>query len=178
MTTISIIAARGRNRVIGRDNALPWELPADMERFMTLTMGHPIIMGRKTHESIGEVLPGRTNIVLSRRKDTYAPGCVVVKDPRDAVELAKVSTGGDGEGGEIFVIGGGEVFSHFLSLADRLYLTFIDEDFQGDVVFPELDLEDGGEWVLDSLEKVERGEKNPYGFEFRTYQRFRPAPNT
>lgn len=196
MTTISIIAALARNRVMGRGNTLPWELPGDMERFMRLTMGHPLIMGRRTYESIGEPLPGRTNIVLTRRKDLFAPGCIVVHDPGDALALARMSAGGDGEGGEIFVIGGREVFEHFLPLAHRLYLTVIDAEFEGDVVFPEVDLGERGEvvmksgeggertstgsreWVLVSVERLRMDERNPFDFEFRVYHRSMDVPNT
>jgi len=184
---ISIIAAMGRNRVIGAGGVLPWDLPSDMEHFMKVTMGHPLIMGRKTHESIGEVLPGRTNIVLSRRKDTYAPGCIVAKDPEDALKLGRMSQGGEGEedredddgddverkaadgmDGEIFIIGGGTVFEYFLPLADRLYLTIIDHDFKGDTFFPEIDFV---KWSVIETKEGRTDEKNPYPHQFRVYER-------
>jgi len=168
MTTISIIVAMGTNRVIGTGGQLPWDLPSDMDNFMTTTMGHPIIMGRKTHESIGEALPGRTNIILSRRKDTYSPGCVVVNSPESAMMLARLSEGGDEEDGEIFVIGGGTIFEEFLPRADKLYITRIDHDFSGDVHFPEVDedvwdLKSEDPWVVD--------QRNPYAHSFLIFER-------
>lgn len=165
---ISIIVAMGRNRVIGSQGRLPWDLPSDMDHFMRTTMGHPIIMGRRTHESIGEALPGRTNIVLSRRKDTYSPGCIVVNSSESAILLARLSEGGDGEDGEVFVIGGGEVFREFLPKADRLYVTKVNGEFEGETRFPEIDW---SEWVEISRVYVKRDELNPYDHEFILYER-------
>jgi dihydrofolate reductase len=132
--TVSLIAALGRNRVIGRGADIPWRLPADQQRFKQLTMGRPIIMGRKTHASIGRALPGRLNIVVSRQPGYAAPGCEVVGSLDAALARA-----GDGEA---FVIGGGDLYQAALARADRLYLTFVDLDPQGEVLFPEIDRED------------------------------------
>jgi len=164
---ISIIVAMGRNRVIGSEGELPWDLPADMKHFMELTIGHPIIMGRKTHESIGEELLGRTNIILSTRQDIYAPGCVLVHDPRDALELARVSEGGE----EIFVIGGGQIFEYFLPLTDKLYITMIDHEFEGDTIFPEMDMD---EWTEISIKDGKVEERNIYPHQFLIYERRAP----
>ncbi len=121
-----------RNRVIGKDNSLPWKLPADMKRFKELTKGKPVIMGRATFESIGNPLPNRTNIVLTREKNFKAEGCVVVHSVDDALKAAKGNE-------EIMVIGGANVYSQFIKISDRMYLTLIDEDFEGDAYFPEYD---------------------------------------
>ena len=123
MTTLSIIVAMGRDRTIGKDNALPWHLPNDLKYFRRVTMGKPIIMGRKTHESIGKALDGRLNIVLTRDR-SYQPaaGCVVTHSVEETLRAVK-------EHEEAFVIGGAEIISLFLPVADRLYLTYIDEDF-------------------------------------------------
>lgn len=126
---ISLIAAMGRNRIIGKNNSLPWKLPADMKRFKELTMGKPVVMGRKTFESIGKPLPNRTNIIITRDKNYNAQGCIVVHSLNEALEAAK--------GDEIMVAGGEQIFREFLPKAKRMYLTFIDEDFDGDAYFPE-----------------------------------------
>ncbi len=131
---ITLIAAVARNRVIGAGNALPWRLPEDLKRFKSLTLGHPIIMGRKTWESLGRPLPGRTNIVVSRSADFAAPGGAVVGSLEASVAMA-ASTGAD----EAFVIGGAEIYRQALPLAHRLQLTEIDRDFAGDAHFPAFD---------------------------------------
>lgn|SRR3989338_4176521 len=128
--TISLIAAIDRNRVIGKDNSLPWKLPADMKRFKELTKGKPVIMGRATFESIGKPLPNRINIILTRDKNFKAEGCVVVHSVGDALKAAKGHE-------EIMVIGGANVYSQFINIADKMYLTFIEGEFEGDAYFPE-----------------------------------------
>ena len=159
---ISFIVAMDQNRVIGKDNQLPWHLPEDLKFFKRVTMGHPIAMGRKTHESIGRVLPGRENIVITRQTGYQSKGCTVfysidefVRDNQNKQE-------------EIFVIGGAEIFHETFPFADRLYITYIDEVFAGDTFFPSFNLED---WVLTSVEKGLKDEKNPYDYEFRIYDR-------
>lgn len=129
---IAIIAAMDRNRLIGDGDRLPWRLPADMGRFRALTMGKPIIMGRRTHESIGTVLPGRRNIVLSRDPDYRAPGCDVFPD-LDAALAACEDTD------EPMIIGGAQVYSEALPLADRMHLTLLHGSFDGDTWFPAYD---------------------------------------
>jgi dihydrofolate reductase len=128
---ISLVVAMGKNRVIGLEGALPWHLSADLKRFRQITMGKPIIMGRKTHESIGRPLPGRKNIVLTGDPNYRAEGCVVVHSPAEALREA--------EGDEAMVIGGSAVYREFLPKADRLYLTLIHREFPGDTFFPEFD---------------------------------------
>ena len=128
---ISLIAAMAENRVIGRDGVIPWDLPEDRRRFRELTMGHPVIMGRTTFESIGRPLPGRQNIVLTRHTGFRADGCLVVTDLRSALEACVGST-------EVFICGGGELYREALPLADKLYLTIIEGEVDGDIFFPEL----------------------------------------
>ena len=128
-TTVSLIAAMSRNRVIGSQNRLPWHLPEDLKNFKLLTQGRPIVMGRKTYESIGRLLPGRENRIVTRQSGFVVEGARVFASLEDACR---------GEG-EVFVIGGGEIYSQALAFADRVYLTVIDRDFEGDAYFPELD---------------------------------------
>lgn len=126
---LSVIVAVAENGVIGRDNTLPWHLPEDLKRFKALTMGHPIVMGRKTFESIGKPLPGRQNIVVSRNP-AYAPaGVTVAGDLKSALAAAEASD-------EVFVIGGAALFEEALNRADRVYLTKIHRSYEGDVHFP------------------------------------------
>lgn len=129
---LSIVVAMSRNRVIGRGGRLPWHIPEDLRRFKALTMGHALIMGRRTHESIGRPLPGRRNIVLSRSA-VALPGCEVAGSLPEALRLARTTDP------EPFVIGGAEVFREAMPLATRLHLTRIDRDVDGDVSFPGLD---------------------------------------
>lgn len=129
---LSLIWAMSENRVIGRDNALPWHLPADLKYFRRITSGHPIIMGRKNYESIGRPLPNRQNIVVSRRHDYVAPGCVVVHSVDHALEVADAAK-------EIFIIGGASLYTATLDRAERLYLTQIHAQVDGDVLFPDFD---------------------------------------
>ena len=128
---ISLIAAMAENRVIGRDNAIPWDLPADRKRFRELTLGHPVIMGRKTFESLAGPLPGRKNIIITRQTDYRPQGCSVAHNLAAALALA-------GEADEVFICGGGEVYREALPIADRIYLTIIHRAFAGDSRFPEI----------------------------------------
>ncbi len=132
MTCLSIIVAVARNRVIGINNTLPWHLPEDLKRFRALTMGHHIIMGRKTYESLGRLLPGRTTVIVSRSKDYAVPGALVADSLKTALALC-------GDDPEVFVIGGAQLYHAAMHNADRLYLTEIDQDFAGDTRFPEFD---------------------------------------
>ena len=129
---LSILVAMAKNRVIGANNTLPWHLPADLKHFKAQTMGHHIVMGRKTYESIGKPLPGRTTVVVSRDRNLKLPGCTVV----NSLEAALSACGDDTE---IFVIGGAEIFAQALEFADTLYITEIKRDVAGDVSFPEFD---------------------------------------
>lgn len=129
---ISLIVAMSRNRVIGKGNALPWHLPADLKYFKRITLGKPIIMGRKTFESIGRPLPGRTNIIITHELTYGADGCAVVHSIADALKIAQ---GHD----EVMVIGGAKLFEQILPHAERIYLTEIDEEFAGDTFFQQPD---------------------------------------
>jgi dihydrofolate reductase len=128
---ISLLVARSLNGVIGRDNALPWRLPADLKRFKALTMGKPMLMGRRTFESIGRALPGRINLVLTRNRQWHAPGAIAVHDLDEAFARA-------GDAPELVVIGGAELFGLFLPLAARIYLTDVHTTLSGDTHFPAL----------------------------------------
>jgi dihydrofolate reductase len=128
---ITIIAAMAENRVIGRDNEMPWDLPSDLKRFRELTTGHSIIMGRKTFESIGHPLPDRRNIVITRGVHQLPAGCVAVPDLPSAIAVC------EGED-EVFVCGGEGVFREAMAIAHRIYLTIIDEEFDGDAYFPDI----------------------------------------
>lgn len=129
---LSLVAAVARNRVIGREGGLPWRLPADLRNFRRLTLGHPVLMGRRTWDSLGRALPGRDNLVLSRDPAFAAPGGRVVRSVEEAIAAA-------GGAGELMVIGGAALFAEVLPRADRQYLSWIHEDFPGDVRYPDFD---------------------------------------
>jgi dihydrofolate reductase len=160
---LSIIVAFDRNRLIGKNNLLPWHLPADLKHFRTLTMGHHMIMGRRTYESIGKPLPGRVSVVITRQKGLEIPGCIVVNDFDEAIESC-------GAQEEVFVIGGAEIFNCTMPLATRLYITRIDHAFEGDTWFPEINPSD---WKEVSIESHTSDEKNPWPYSFITYLRKR-----
>lgn len=159
---ISFVVAMDNNRVIGKDNDLPWHLPEDLKFFKRVTMGHPIVMGRKTHESIGRVLPGRENIIVTRDKYYLSDGCTVLHSINEVKDLAREN------GEEIFVIGGAEIFKELFTMADRLYITHIDEEFEGDTYFP---LFSENDWELVSNERGIKDEKNPYIYSFKVYDK-------
>lgn len=136
---LSLIVAAAQNGVIGRDNQLPWHLPQDLKYFKATTLGKPIIMGRKTYESIGRPLPGRTNIVISRQPDWNATGVLVAQSVEQALALAgQVRNEQQQAADEVMVIGGAEIYRHALAIADRVYLTRVHADIDGDAYFPEL----------------------------------------
>jgi len=155
---LSLIAAVARNGVIGKDGALPWRLSADLKRFKAVTTGHAVIMGRRTWEEIRRPLPGRRNIVLSRDLAFDAPGAEVVTTLADAIERARTS--GDGEA---FVIGGAHVYAAALPIVDRLHLTRLDYDAEGDTRFPPLDLS-GFRLVSEERHEAAPGDPAPYAF--------------
>ncbi|MBM6619353.1 dihydrofolate reductase [Bacillus suaedaesalsae] len=159
---ISFVVAMDKNRVIGKNNELPWHLPADLAYFKKVTMGKPIIMGRKTHESIGRVLPGRENIIVTRNKEYHAPGCVVIHQIDD---IKRLDTESDQE---LCVIGGAELFRELLPIADRLYITHINHEFEGDTFFPSLNMV---EWKVLSREQGVKNEENSYDYEYVVYER-------
>jgi dihydrofolate reductase len=150
------------HRVIGKDNKLPWHLPADLTYFKNVTMGHAIVMGRKTFESIGRPLPGRENIIVTRNRSFQPEGCTVIHSIEDIKRIAAELND------EVFVIGGAELFAVTLPLADRLYITKIEANFPGDTFFPTFN---EAEWQLISSEKGPKDEKNSYDYFFLVYER-------
>ena len=162
---ISLIAALDRQRGIGKDNQLPWRLSADLKRFRKLTTGHHLIVGRKTYESIGKPLPHRTMIIVTRQPGFQAEGCLVVNSVEAALTLAKA--GGEGE---VFVIGGAEIYAQTLSLADRLYLTFVEAEVAADTFFPSFAPEN---WIEETAIQHAADEKNQFAFTFKTLGRKR-----
>lgn len=160
---ITFVVAMDRNRGIGLHNKLPWHLPADLKFFKETTVGHSILMGRKTYEAIGRPLPNRTNVVLTRDPSFHPEGVVVVHSVEEALEKY---AGKDAE--ELMVIGGAEIFRQLLPAADKLILTHIDHVFEADTFFPEVREE---EWAAVSRKPGVTDEKNPYAFEFVVYER-------
>ncbi|MDR5743614.1 dihydrofolate reductase [Caballeronia sp. LZ029] len=160
MTTLTLIVARARNGVIGRDNQLPWRLPEDLAFFKRTTMGAPIIMGRKTHESIGRPLPGRRNIVISRDGTRRYEGCDVVTSLEAALALEPAK--------EAFLIGGAQLYRDAIARADKMIVTEIDADFDGDTRFPAPDPE---LWREVSREPHRAAAPNDFAFAFVTYER-------
>ena len=160
-TRVSIVAALARNRIIGRDNGMPWRLPEDLKRFRRLTMGHAVIMGRKTFESIGSPLAGRDNIVITRSPDWFRPGCRVARSLGAA--LASV-----GKSQNAFVIGGAQIYALAIPLAQRLYMTEIERDFDGDAFFPEFDR---SQWREVSRERGACGGPEGFDYAFVEYER-------
>ena len=150
--TISLIAALGKNRVIGNENSLIWKIPNDMKRFKAITTGKTVMMGRKTFESIGRALPNRTNIIITRDKNYRADGCIVVHSVDEAL---KATSGSE----EIMVIGGAQIYGQFLPIADKLYLTLIDAEFEGDAYFP-----DYTKYKWKEVFREEHDEKYNYAF--------------
>jgi dihydrofolate reductase len=158
--SISFIFAMDRNHAIGVNNRLPWRLPADLAFFKRVTMGNPILMGRKTYESIGKPLPGRENVILTQNTSFTAEGCVVVHSVSEALERY--------QGQELFVIGGVEAFRLFLPYVDKMYITTIEHEFEADTFFTELDLSG---WDQASSERGPQDEKNPYEYYFKVYEK-------
>ena len=166
---IALIWAMARNRVIGRDNTLPWRLPADMRHFRELTTGHPVLMGRKTFESLGRPLPGRTNIVITSSRHYVAQGCLVAHSLDEALALAVPHA--RPYDSLIFVIGGEKLYAQMLPHADLLYVTLIEADIEGDAWFPDFDLT---KWRATATVSHPADEKNPYPCEFQTLERKTP----
>jgi len=158
---LSIITAMDDNQLIGKDNGLPWKIPADLQFFKKVTMSKPIIMGRKTFESIGRALPGRRNIIITRDKSFSAEGCEVVFSLNDAIESVQ-------DIDEAMVIGGANIYKQFLSKADRLYLTKVTGAFDGDAWFPEIN---DADWELIEREDHEADEKNEADYSFQVFDR-------
>ena len=164
--SIAIVVAMAENRVIGRDGGLPWRLPADLARFRALTMGKPIVMGRRTHESIGRVLDGRRNIVVTRRPGYRAPGCTVAPSLEAALESASSAS-------ESAVIGGASIYEQALPLAARMYLTLVHATVEGAVQFPRFDL---AEWREVSRVEYRADARNGYDLSFIELRRRSSGP--
>ena len=157
-----MIVAHADNRIIGKDNDMPWHLPADLAYFKQTTLGKPVIMGRKTFESIGRPLPGRKNIVITRNADYQAEGVEVVSSVDAALALTQGVE-------EVMVIGGGAIYQHCLPAADKLYITHIEANIAGDTQFPAYDIEK--DWQLIESKVRDADEKNAYQLNFCVYQR-------
>jgi len=158
---IAIIVATDNNRLIGKDNDLPWKLSADLQYFKRVTMGKPLIMGRKTHESIGRPLPGRKNIIITRDAAFSAEGCVVV----NSIDAALAECG---EADEVMVMGGASLYEQFLPRANKLYLTQVHADLEGDTWFPDWQVE---QWNELDREDHQADEKNQFDYSFVVYER-------
>ncbi len=158
---ISLVVAMARNRVIGRDNAIPWRLPSELRHFKSLTMGHHIVMGRRTYESIGRLLPGRTTVIVTRDRQYRAAGAKIAYSFADAIAQCEADD-------EIFVIGGAELFKAALPIADRIHLTVIDAEIPGDTLMPEFDFAD---WKQTSTRRYAADEKNPYDYTLTVFDR-------
>jgi dihydrofolate reductase len=156
---VSILVAMDERRGIGRDNHLPWRLSSDLRRFRELTMGHHIIVGRKTFESIGKPLAGRVTIVVTRNEDFRPEGCLVARSVGEAIETARER----GES-EVFICGGAAIYRDSLRVSDRIYLTLVHAQVGADTFFPDFD---GREWLETESESHERDEKNQYPFTFK-----------
>lgn len=160
---VTIIAAIAQNNALGKDNDLLWHLPADLKRFKQTTSGFPIIMGRKTYESIGKPLPNRTNIIVTRNTDYFIDGCLIATNLQDALQLVN-----DVE--QVFIIGGAQIYKQALEqdLVDFLDVTLVHQNFEADVYFPEIDT---NKWKLISKEDFPKDEKNPFDYSFLKYQK-------
>lgn len=161
--TIILIVAAATNGTIGSDGDLPWHLPDDLRNFKRLTMGKPIVMGRKTHESIGRPLPDRRNVVITRDPDYEAAGCDVVASPEAAMELLH-------DAGEVMIIGGGQIYAAFLPLADCIHFTRVHAELDGDVTFPDLD---ENQWALQSSVAHDADATHQYAFDVLCFERRR-----
>ena len=165
---LALIVAQGLNRVIGNDNKLPWYLPEDLRYFKEVTMGKPIIMGRKTFESIGKPLPGRLNIVITRDSNWSAEGVKVVASLAEAIEVGEAQALIDGAE-ETVIIGGAQIYAQSLPLVDRLYLTQVEAEPEGDAYFPEIDF---GQWQELGRQSFPAGDQpNRYPYSFIVYDR-------
>ncbi len=157
---ISIIAAMDENRGIGIQNKLPWHLPGDLKRFKELTLGHHIILGRKTFESIGKPLPGRTSIIVTHQKEYTLPGCLITHSLEEALEMARCA----GQS-EVFIAGGAQIYAQALPIAHKIYLTVVHSIVQADTFFPHID----GSWKEVESSFYRADEKNKYSFTYKIF---------
>lgn len=160
---ISCIVAKAKNNVIGKDNEIPWYLPADLKYFKKVTTGHPVIMGRNCYVSIGKPLPNRTNIIITRDPFFISSNCLIAKSIKEALVHA-YNTGAE----EAFIIGGGQIYEQTMSLCNKLYVTEVDIEVEGDVFFPKIEAD---EWSLLSEESHKSDEKNEYNYTYKVYER-------
>ena len=160
---INIIVAMSKNRVIGNDNSLIWRLSSDLKRFKELTTGNTIVMGRKTYESIGKPLPNRRNIIVTRDLNFRAEGCEVVQTIEKLLNMYDY----DRKGQDFYIIGGGEIYARLIDICDKIYLTLVDETFEGDTSFPEI----GEEWIEVDRKDHQSDEKNQYNYSFINYEK-------
>jgi dihydrofolate reductase len=158
---ISIVVAISENNAIGKDNQLLWHLPADLKHFKEITTGHPILMGRKTYDSIGRPLPNRRNIIITRQTDLNIPGTEVVNSMEEAISLCANEE-------EVFIIGGAEIYKSALSFTDRIYLTTVHQEFEADAFFPVLDK---NEWLETAQQHHHADEKNAVAYTFSILER-------
>jgi dihydrofolate reductase len=161
---VTMVVAMGEKNEIGFDNQLLWHLPKDLKHFKEITSGHPVIMGRKTYESIGKALPNRTNIVVSRQKDWFEEGILIVGSIKEAVKFAKKIDE------EMFIIGGGNIYEQTMDIADKLEITLVKADLEADTFFPKIDKKI---WTKTSEICHEKDEKNQYDFCFQTFERIK-----
>lgn len=161
--TISTIVATAKNNVIGKDNDIPWYLPADLKYFKKITLDHHIIMGRNCYESIGKPLPKRTNMILTRNPFYLVSNCYVLHSLEEALQIAEEN----GEE-EAFIIGGAQIYELGMKYTDKLYLTEVDLEVEGDIIFPELNMD---EWELLSEETHQADEKNEHNYTFKVFQK-------
>ena len=160
---ISLVVAAADNNAIGKDNQLLWHLPNDLKFFKNTTWGMPVIMGRKTFESVNKPLPGRFNIVITRQKDWKAEGVIVATDLNDAINKAKETNSK-----EFFVIGGGEIYKQAIEIADRIYITRVHAKLEGDTFFPVID---ENKWKLVSHQDFSADDKHKYAYSFQTWKK-------
>ncbi len=156
---IKIIVATSKNRIIGNDNKLIWKLSSDLKRFKELTSGNPVVMGRKTFESIGKPLPNRRNIIITRNLEYQVDGCEVVSSLEEAFLLTN---------NDCFIIGGGEIYKQSMEVAEKIYLTLVNCEVEGDTHFPEI----GSDWKKISRRDFESDEKNEYNYSFIEYEKY------
>lgn len=164
---LSFVAAVSENNVIGKKEGLPWHLPNDLKFFKNTTWGMPVIMGRKTFESFRKMLTGRTNIVITRNTDYHPAGVFVVPTMKEAIAKASHA-----DVKEAFIIGGGEIFKEYINIVNRMYLTRVHAEVEGDTFFPDFDKK---QWQLTSNQDFSPDEKHQYGYSFQVWDRIAPA---
>lgn len=165
---VSIIAAVGKNGVIGKEGALPWHLSGDMKWFKEKTTGHPIILGRRSFEPRCKLLPNRTTIIVTHQQDYEFPGATIARSLADAIQMAESAPGAE----EVFIIGGGQIYTAALqeNLVDRMYLTHVDAEVSGDTFFPDFNI---ANWKVSELQEYKADERNDYDFVVKQYERIK-----